>query len=73
MHDGSIEEKSIPQHRIHKVRKRLKMSECIHANSYTQKSLNSQYVNWLNTRELEFHENAGFSLTVKWRCSSIVV
>jgi len=27
----------------------------------------------LNTRELEFHENAGFSLTVKWRCSSIVV
>ena len=45
MHDGSIEEKSIPQHQIHKVRKRLKMSECIHANSRTQKSLNSQYVN----------------------------
>jgi len=45
MHDGSIEEKSIPQHQIHKVRKRLKMSECIHANSRTQTSLNSQYVN----------------------------
>jgi len=46
---------------------------CIHANSYIQKSLNSQYANWLNTRELEFHENAGFSLTVKWRCNLDVI
>jgi len=27
----------------------------------------------LDTQELEFHENASFSLTTIWRCNSIVV
>ena len=35
--------------------------------------LNKTVYNCLNTREIEFLENASFSLTNAWRCKSIVV